>query len=249
MNRELERLLFLQQQEEAFHLPVEDEFDFYRSIQQGDLSVLEGHMEIEPLEGLGTLSANPMRNKKYHLIILVAMITRFCVEGGLDRETAYTMSDMYIRHIDQADTNQELSEIKREVITQYTCTMNEYKKQQPLSLPVVRAMDYIKTHLTRPLSNKEIAAAVSCHPDYLSRLFRQETGSNLSRYVLEQKCHTAKYMLENSTASCTHIGTFLGFSSCSHFISRFKQAENMTPEEYRQMKVRQPLSSFKKEFE
>ena len=85
MKRELERLLFLQQQEEAFHLPVEDEFHFYRCIQQGDLSVLEGHMEIEPLEGLGTLSANPMRNKKYHLIILVAMITRFCVEGGLDR--------------------------------------------------------------------------------------------------------------------------------------------------------------------
>ncbi len=247
MNRELERLLFLQQQEEDFHLPLEDEFDFYRSIQQGDLSVLEGHMEIEPLEGLGTLSANPMRNKKYHLIILVAMITRFCVEGGLDRETAYTMSDMYIRHIDQADTDQKLATIKREVITQYTCTMNEHKKQQPLSLPVVRAMDYIKTHLTLPLTGKEIAAAVSCHPDYLSRLFKQETGSTLSRYVLEQKCHTAKYMLENSTASCTHIGAFLGFSSCSHFISRFKTVEAMTPEEYRQIKIRQPLSSYQKE--
>lgn len=244
MNRELEHLLFLQQEEESFHLPLEDEFHFYRSIQQGDLSVLEGHMEIEPLEGLGTLSTNPMRNKKYHLIILVAMMTRFCVEGGLDMETAYTMSDMFIRHIDQADTPQELSQIKRDAITQYTTAMHQRKKQQPLSLPVVRAMEYIRTHLTLPLTNKEIAAAVSCHPDYLSRLFKQETNSTLSRYVLEQKCHTAKYMLENSSASCTRIGAFLGFSSCSHFISRFKSVEHMTPEEYRKLKQRQPLSSY-----
>lgn len=244
MKQELERLLLKQQEEEAFHISLENEFHFYRSIQQGDLTVLEGNMAIEPLEGMGTLSANPMRNMKYHLIILIAMITRFCVEGGLDSETAYTMSDMYIRQIDQTSSLEELSRIKKEAITQYTYAMHDLKKQQLFSLPVVQAADYIRRHLTSPLTNREIAAAVSCHPDYLSRLFKQETGSTLTQYVLEQKCRTARYMLENSSASCTSIGAFLGFSSCSHFISRFKSIEHMTPEEYRRSKVHHTLSSF-----
>lgn len=246
MKHELEYLLFQQQQEESFHTSLEHEFHFYRSIQQGDLSVLEGNMQVEPLEGMGTLSTNPMRNMKYHLIVLIAMMTRFCVEGGLDSETAYTMSDMYIRQIDQATIQEELSKIKRTAITQYTNAMHDLKKQQPFSLPVVRAIDYIRRHLTTPLTNAEIAAAVSCHPDYLSRLFKKETGSTLSKYVLEQKCHTARYMLENSAASCTSISAFLGFSSCSHFISRFKSIEHMTPEEYRRSKANHTLSSFGK---
>lgn len=244
MNRELEHLLFLQQQEESFHISLEREFHFYRSIQQGDMSVLEGNMDIEPMEGMGILSSNPLRNMKYHLIILIAMITRFCVEGGLDIETAYTMSDMYIRQADQSSSQEELSALKRTVLTQYTKSMHQLKKQQPFSLPVVRAMDYIRRHLTTPLTNGEIAAAVSCHPDYLSRLFKKETGFTLSNYVLEQKCHTACYMLENSSASCTSIAAFLGFSSCSHFIARFRSIRNMTPEEYRRSTSHRTMSSF-----
>ena len=244
MKQELEELLLKQKEEDNFHTSLEKEFQFYRSIQQGELSVLEGDMKIEPLDGMGMLSNDPMRNMKYHLIILTAMITRFCVEGGLGSETAYTMSDMYIRKVDQAASSLELSNLKKEIITKYTRIMHNLKKEPPRSLPVIRAIDYIEKHLTYPLANKEIAQAVSCNPDYLSRLFKKETGAALNHYILEQKCRTACYMLENSTASCTEISAFLGFSSCSRFISRFKHIEGMTPDEYRRSKIRNTLSSF-----
>lgn len=244
MNHELKKLLLRQREEDTFHTSLENEFQFYRSIQQGDLTVLEGDMKIEPLEGMGTLSSDSLRNIKYHLIILIAMITRFCVEGGLDSETAYTMSDMYIRQVDQTLSQDKLSHIKKEVITQYTRTMHNLKKQKPASLPVIHAIEYIENHLTSPLTNTEIGKAISCNPDYLSRLFKKETGLTLNHYILEQKCHTACYMLENSSASCTSISAFLGFSSCSHFIIRFKRIKGMTPEEYRRSKIRNTLSSF-----
>lgn len=244
MKQKLEQLLLKHQEENSFHTSLEKEFQFYRSIQQGDLSVLEGDMKIEPLEGMGTLSKDSIRNMKYHLIILIAMITRFCVEGGLEGETAYTMSDLYIRKADQINSLDELSSLKKEVITQFTLTMHNLKKKQPGALPVIQAIDYIESHLTQPLTNKEVAFAISCNPDYLSRLFKKETGTTLNHYILEQKCHTARYMLENSTASCTEISAFLGFSSCSHFTSRFKQIEGITPNEYRRSKVRNTISSF-----
>ena len=244
MQQKLKKLLLQQKENETFHTSLETEFHFYRSIQQGDLTVLEGNVQIEPLDGMGRLSFDSMRNMKYHLIILIAMIARFCVEGGLDIETAYTMSDMYIRQTDYASSPDELTLIKKDVITNYTQTMHDLQKQNSASLPVIQAMDYIENHLTTPLTNDEIGDAIGCNSDYLSRLFKKETGLTLSKYILSQKCHTARYMLENSSASCTDIGTFLGFASCSHFISRFKQMEGMTPEEYRRSKVRNTLSSF-----
>lgn len=244
MKQELERLLLKQQEEDSFHIPLEKEFHFYRQIQQGDLTVLDGDMNVEPMEGMGILSPSPLRNMKYHLIILTAMITRFCVEGGLDSETAYTMSDMYIRQIDGTESSDKLSALKKEIITHYTKTMHNLQRQKTLSLPVIKAMDYITSHLSQPLANSEVANVVSCNADYLSRLFKKETGMTLGHYILAQKCRTARYMLENSNATCTSISAFLGFSSCSHFISRFKQIEGMTPEEYRHSKVRNTISSF-----
>ena len=243
MNKELEKLLLQQQEENYFHTSPEKEYQFYRRVQQGDLSILEGDMQPEPLEGFGCLSDNPLHNMKYHLIILIAMLSRFCIEGGLPVETAYTMSDMYIPQIDKSSSTSSLSEIKKEAITQFTRTMHELKKQKPLSLPVVRAIDYIDAHITSPLTNREIASAVSCNPDYLSRLFRRETGSPLNHYVLNQKCRIACYLLENSTQSVTDISSFLNFSSCSHFISRFKQLHHITPEQYRRHKARNAFST------
>ncbi len=237
MNQELNKLLLRQREEERYHIPMEKEFRFYRSIAQGDLSILEGDMMIDPTEGLGILSYHPLRNQKYHLIILIAMVTRFCIEEGLPHEEGYTMSDFYIQQIDQAADSHTLLLLKQEVITEFTRSMHNLNRRRPVSLPVIRAINYIDQHLTSPLTVREIADAVTCHPDYLSRLFKKETGMPLSRFLLEQKCHCARYMLENSTATCTDIAAFLGFSSCSHFIQRFRQSEGMTPEEYRHSKI------------
>ncbi len=243
MDKELQKLLIQQQQEDEHHIPFEDEYHFYRRIQQGDLSVLEGNLSVEPMKGMGTLSTDSMRNKKYHLIILIAMITRFCVEGGLDTETAYTLSDLLIRRTDQAQSDDTLQKIKKDAIQQYTLTMQEQNNRLPYSLPVVRSIDYIHAHVAEPLNNRKIADYVSCHPDYLSRIFKKETGRSLNQYILEQKCRTACYMLENSSASCTTISTFLGFSSCSHFISRFKAVKRITPSQYRRSRTRKSLST------
>lgn len=243
MDRELQKLLIRQQQEEEHHIPFEDEYHFYRRIQQGDLSVLEGNLSVEPIKGMGILSSDPIRNKKYHLIILISMITRFCVEGGLDMETAYTLSDLLIRRIDQAGDDDALRRIKKDAVQQYTQTMREQKDRLPYSLPVMRSIDYIHAHVAEPLNNRKISDYVSCHPDYLSRLFKKETGLSLNQYILEQKCRTACYMLENSNASCTTISAFLGFSSCSHFISRFKAIKHMTPSQYRRSRTRKSLST------
>ena len=100
MNKELQKLLLTQQEEQSYHLPMEAEYSFYRRIANGDMELLKLNMNADTMEGMGKLSSSPLQNKKYHLVILTAMITRFCIEAGLDPEQAYTLSDMHIRKID-----------------------------------------------------------------------------------------------------------------------------------------------------
>lgn len=233
MNKELQKLLLEQQKEESYHLPLEKEFSFYRDVQRGNLEILKGPMEQEPESGLGILSRSPLQNKKYHLIILIAMMTRFCIEGGLEPEKSYTMSDMLIRRVDKCQQMEEITAIKREAITEFTLAMHEMQNMPELSFHLRHATDYIDHHLTEPLKPHQVADALGLSPDHLSRLFRRETGKTLQQFILHRKCHTACYMLRNSDASCTNIGAFLGFSSCSHFIKIFQQEQGMTPGEYR----------------
>lgn len=242
IHQELQQLLLKQKQEEHFHLPIEKEFIYYRRIAHGDLSILEEEMQ-GPGEGQGLLSNDPLRNMRYHLIILTAMITRFCIEEGLNSETAYTMSDMFIRKLDQAQTEQALLSTRYNILSQFIHIMNTEKKKH-YSMLVTKATEYIENHLTENLSNAMIADSIPCSPDYLSHLFKKETGLTLYQYVLEQKCRTACYMLENGNHSCTEIGAFLGFSSASHFTSMFREIYGISPGAYRKQQARNTIRHF-----
>jgi hypothetical protein len=65
---------------------------------------------------------------KYHLIVTIALITRFCIEGGMLPEDAYTLSDIYIRKLDAAQHEDEINRLHKKVIFDFTQKMNAIKK-------------------------------------------------------------------------------------------------------------------------
>jgi len=74
--------------------------------------------------------------------------------------------------------------------------------------------------------------------NYLSKLFKKETGVSVSDYIRDKKVETAKNLLKFSTLSYLNIGTALAFSSQSHFIKVFHQATGYTPKEYQKLYYR-----------
>lgn len=233
MNKELQKLLLVQQEEQTYHLPMEAEYSFYRRIANGDMELLKLNMNADTMEGTGKLSSSPLQNKKYHLVILTAMITRFCIEAGLDPEQAYTLSDMHIRKIDACLTPEQLDPRKGAVVKDFVLAMHELHNSPGLSYHVRQAVSYINSHITEPIKVSDVADAIKLHPDYLTRLFKKDMNCSLSQYMIKEKCRTARYMLLNSQASCTEISSFLYFASCSHFVNCFKKEYGLTPNAYR----------------
>ncbi len=236
-NEEQEKILshklFLQREYEFGHLEYDREMDFYGAVKEGNLSKLEKIMLPLQNEKLGKLSNNPLRNIKYHLIITIAMITRFCIEGGLPAETAYTLSDISIQQVDTARSEEEIHVLHRRIVFDFASKMKSMRALGGFSRPIIKAIDYIYDHLQEKISLENIASASGMHKNYLCSLFKKETGSTVFSYVMKRRIEAASNMLKFAEYKPVHISQYFMFSSHSNFIKAFKKETGLTPEQYR----------------
>ncbi len=231
-HKELMTTEFLMRENLQFHSPVEKEMYFYDCIKSGDINGV--NQLFTPLggKGFGVLSDNPLNNLKYHLIITIAFTTRFCVEGGMERETAYNLSDLYIRQVDKATSVNEINIIHKQVVNDFTNRMNSLKYKKSFSKPTIKCFEYIHNHLNDRIIITEIAKELNLTVPYISKIFHKESGYTITDYIMKKKIEFACQMLKYSDYSAADIGNFLAFSSHSHFISCFKKVMNTTPKQY-----------------
>ena len=109
IEKKLSHVEFLNREYNITHMPYENEMAFYRSIKEGNLE--EARRRFRPINkvDMGILSDDELRNLKYHFIISVALITRYCIEGGMEGEAAYNLSDIYIRSMDKCQKEEEVA--------------------------------------------------------------------------------------------------------------------------------------------
>ncbi len=237
-NQILSHKLFLNREQGISHLAYDKELSFYSSVKSGNLDAVKKIMLPLKNEFLGCLSQNPVRNLKYHLTITIALITRFCIEGGLPPETAYTLSDIYIQRLDLCNEEAAITKLHQEVVFDFTNRMRELKKNSVMPLSIVKSMDYIYEHLHEKILLDTLADHVNINKSYLCKLFKSETGMTVGNYIMKLKLEAAGNMLIYTDYSPVEIGNYFSFSSHSHFIKAFRQATGMTPKEYRERNYR-----------
>ena len=252
MNDELARIkseptlseeLFRRREYSIYHLEYGKELAFYDAVKKGDFNLVKQLMLPLRNERLGKLSENPLRNLKYHLVITVAMITRFCIEGGLQPESAYTLSDIYIRQIDTADDGDTISLLHREAVFDFTSRMKDLKEVHGLSRRTTAAIDYIYDHLNEKIQLSRMAETLGVNKTYLCALFRRETGITVGQYIMKKKIEAAEKMLLYSGNSSAQISALFSFSSASHFIEAFKKETGLTPSQYRKIRRSEAFTS------
>lgn len=92
---------------------------------------------------------------------------------------------------------------------------------------------HIEMNLANDLSLSAIAETVGHHPSYLSRLYKQITGRNLSDTMMETRLNKAKELLRHSPLKIHEISKAVGFVSEIYFYRFFKKTTGHTPQEFR----------------
>ncbi|OXM86755.1 response regulator [Paenibacillus rigui] len=102
---------------------------------------------------------------------------------------------------------------------------------------VKEAQKFIISHLSADLSVQLISDVLNMHPTYLSRLYKLETGENISEYITRLKMEKAILLLKTSTKKIYEISIEIGYQNPHYFIKLFKKHFGSTPQEYRNMKL------------
>lgn len=237
LNKEFTFKEMLQRETSEFHAPYSPEFDFYSAVKSGDVEKVAEHCKTDftDLKGLGKLSDDPLQSMRYHFAITAAMLARYAIEAGLEHESAYGMSDLYIQKCDKVSTLKELSGLHREMSMDFVKRMSELRKSRIFSKQVVLCVNYIYENLHKRITVSELAEHTGLNPSYLSRLFKNETGVSVSEYVITKKISAAKNMLKYTNQPISEIAETLAFSSQSHFTKTFRTLEGITPKKYRDL--------------
>lgn len=218
------------------HKPMEDEYTFYQAVKSGDMNYVRQNCQqgtFSNLEGFGILSKNSLTNMKYHLVISVAMITRHCVEGGMELEQAYRLSDFYILKLDTCSTLQAISDLHTNMALDFTEKMLLLKNNKIISKSILLCKEYIYNNIHDRITVNDLAIHTNLSASYLSRLFKKELGVAISDYIRDKKIEKAKNLLKYSDFTSIDIANYLAFSSQSHFIQTFEKQVGITPKKYR----------------
>lgn len=105
--------------------------------------------------------------------------------------------------------------------------------QEEQESPVKKVKKIIMENLSVEMSREELAKEVYMSPDYLTKLFKKETGMSLSEYIIHKRILLAQQLLVSTDLSVVEIAQKAGFSYSSYFVRIFKKKVGKTPQQYR----------------
>ena len=138
------------------------------------------------------------------------------------------------------------------LLMEFMFTLLEYRKeldpelnsddQYSLSDDVMRRMmtvtDYIKNNLTADdLSQGAMAEMAGISREYFSRIFKNVTGMNYSKWLNMIRLEKATELLAEDGRTLTEIAMLSGFQSIPSFNRVFREEKGLAPGEYRALFV------------
>lgn len=103
------------------------------------------------------------------------------------------------------------------------------KKQYTLSDEI---NEYIKEHFRENIGRNEIANKVHLAPEYVSKIYKKQTGRNLKDTITEYRIEEAKLLLERGER-VSDVAERVGFDNFTYFSTLFKKYTGMPPNQYR----------------
>lgn len=94
---------------------------------------------------------------------------------------------------------------------------------------------YIEQHYyDYSLTLQSLADVVSLHPNYLTQMFRKQTGLSCMQYLAKTRIEKAKQLLNNTDLKIAEIARKVGYENPLYFSSYFKKWVGKNPSDYKE---------------
>ncbi|WP_284639334.1 helix-turn-helix domain-containing protein [Paenibacillus silviterrae] len=194
------------------------------------------------------VDSNVSRSISYEYLLLLFKElymtgVRFLVERGIDvnqldsGETRETLTDAH-----RGDSFIGASQLQEALHSFYRSIVEATKPESGLkSGNLVSLIEkYIQENYTKDLGLEQISGEMGVSVKYVSRVFKEKTGTNLTDYITQVRLEKAKELLIQTDMRVNDIAEQTGIPSRTTFLRVFKKAEGVAPNEYRTIHRQQP---------
>lgn len=165
------------------------------------------------------------------------LVTRAAIKGGLELKTAYQLSDLYLRKIENAASIAALKELSNTMLLDFTERTNNAKREKDVPFDIWECLQYIRQNTHTPLRVEILAANMHLSKSQIDRRFKKTLGFSPSEFILRCKLEEAKDLLIYTNRPLSEISSLLCFSSQSHFSNAFKKKYHVSPLEFRKQRT------------
>lgn len=223
----------LKQASQKFELMPED----YERLMQ-KYKLLIGIINDRDFEALDSLTENiyhefrniPLPQVQQMTIDMFSLLSSKFLKMGVDL-WVYMKEKVDYQRILNTTTLEELKVLCKNTL-QDTMKLLNSRKSTTSQAFVEQAVCYIKENFAKDISLEMIADKFFLNPAYFSRLFKQNTGSTFTDYLIKVRMEKAIKLLELGRYKVYEVSQRVGYKSEKYFFRIFRQYTGYSPTEY-----------------
>lgn len=163
---------------------------------------------------------------------LCSLLSRAAIEGGGASDRILKINNQLLTVIPHLNNIEDLCYKLQEAIDIFNGCIFEYT-QAKNNDAVKKAIRYIVSNFSMPLTLEAVAEHVHLNPAYFSTLFKRSTGSSFREYLNMIRIEESKRLLSNTEYSLIDIAVAVGYENQSYFSKVFKKHTGLTPGQFR----------------
>lgn len=229
------------------------EYDLIKSLPRFSITdIMPPHLERELVECVKTFQREKI-GRIFSQIASGAACRNEYYPGDIWNFLSYLEKELFSIHIENEDKNKiairedalsvQYKNAKgfRECVKMLYLQLDEWldlklkNLKENMDKPINEAKKYVDCHFCEPLSLELLAERVCLSPTYFSKLFKLETGTCFSDYLIQIRIDKAKELLIRTSNTIKEISLKVGYQDDKHFSKQFKKQVGVKPSEFKKL--------------
>ena len=204
------------------------EKNIIRAVKSGDMELLTDELD----HMYRNLKPCNFEYAKRLLHELYISLSRSLYESGINAEEALKGRHDVYAEISESSNVDEAVTILLEVLKYLVQHIGSVKLNQRKRI-INEVIKYIEENYASNISLKDAADRVYLNLNYLSAVFKAETGENFTEYLKRFRVTRAIELMDRMDLKIYHISEMVGYSDSKHFSQVFKEITGVSPKDYK----------------
>lgn len=210
-----------------------NESNIIYAIKNDETKVIED-ITKEIMDSMKMVVTGDIKLKEREIFLLTFYLIKIIYALEIYNHKYYGSENNLFKKLNAVNSLDEINIFLKSFFFSIVKEMNIKKKSRNNFL-VDKAVKFVQDNIYDSISLVIVADKLQIHPNYLSKIFKNETKTPFTTFVIETKMKEAKKLLKDTNLKVYEIADKMSYKDVAHFTRLFKKSFGVSPTEYRQL--------------